>query len=100
MTRWSEGRITLLGDACHATRPYMAMGAAMAMEDAAVLARCLIELGDADPAPAFAAYERLRVPRTRLVQQVSNANTFLKLPSDPSWAFSYDALTDDLRAAA
>ena len=100
MAHWSEGRLVLLGDSCHATRPYMAMGAAMAMEDAAVLARCLIGIGDADPAPAFAAYEHLRIPRTKRVQDVSNQNTFLKLPTDPSWAFCYDAFDEDLRLAA
>ena len=38
---WSDGRIVLLGDACHPVRPYMAAGGAMAIEDAAVLSRCL-----------------------------------------------------------
>jgi 6-hydroxynicotinate 3-monooxygenase len=41
MERWTEGNITLLGDSCHPMTPYMAQGAAMAMEDAAVLSRCL-----------------------------------------------------------
>ncbi len=97
MDRWSDGRIVLLGDSCHATRPYMAMGAAMAMEDAAVLARCLVEIGDNDPTESFAVYEHLRIPRTKRVQEVSNQNTFLKLPSDPSWAFCYDAFEQELR---
>src|SRR5262249_61372600 len=43
---WSKGSLGLLGDACHAMMPYMASGAAMAMEDAAVLARCLVQLTD------------------------------------------------------
>ena len=42
---WSEGRVVLLGDACHPMTPYMAQGAATAMEDAAVLARCLADVG-------------------------------------------------------
>src|SRR5437762_10414038 len=41
LPRWSEGRVVLLGDACHPMTPYMAQGAAAALEDAAVLARCL-----------------------------------------------------------
>ena len=41
---WSGGRIVLLGDACHPLRPYMAAGAAMAIEDAAVLARCIAKI--------------------------------------------------------
>src|SRR5882757_9405239 len=39
LPRWSEGNVTLLGDACHPMTPYMAQGAAMAIEDAAVLSR-------------------------------------------------------------
>ena len=41
LDRWAEGNVTLLGDACHPMTPYMAQGAAMAIEDAAVLSRCL-----------------------------------------------------------
>src|ERR1700743_2527935 len=41
LSRWAEGKITLLGDSCHPMTPYMAQGAAMAIEDAAVLSRCL-----------------------------------------------------------
>jgi salicylate hydroxylase len=62
---WSTPRVTMLGDAVHATLPYMAQGAAMAIEDAAVLARAL-EL----PAPLpeqLQIYERHRAPRTARV---------------------------------
>ena len=41
LPRWSDGRVALLGDACHPMTPYMAQGAATSIEDAAVLARCL-----------------------------------------------------------
>ncbi len=41
LERWADGKVTLLGDACHPMTPYMAQGAAMAIEDAAVLSRCL-----------------------------------------------------------
>ena len=41
LERWADGNVTLLGDACHPMTPYMAQGAAMAIEDAAVLSRCL-----------------------------------------------------------
>ena len=47
LPRWWEGRVALLGDACHPMTPYMAQGAASALEDAAVLTRCL-EGVDAD----------------------------------------------------
>ena len=63
MARWSRGRVTLLGDACHPMQPFLAQGAAMALEDALVLARCLEAHGPAHE-DAFAAYERARRTRT------------------------------------
>lgn len=68
-SRWSTARTTLLGDAVHATLPYMAQGAAMAIEDAAVLARAL-EL----PLPLseqLARYAAHRAPRTARVVRES-----------------------------
>ena len=41
LARWSVGRVTLLGDACHPMLPFMAQGAAQAIEDGATLAACL-----------------------------------------------------------
>ena len=66
--RWSTDRATLLGDAVHPTLPYMAQGANMAIEDAAVLARCL---GSGDSVTdALRRYERNRAPRTsRIVRE-------------------------------
>lgn len=72
MRRWSQGRVTLLGDACHPTLPFMAQGAAMAIEDAAVLAGCLA-LGDTVPA-SLARYEDLRRERTAGIQNGSRRN--------------------------
>ena len=48
LARWSEGRVVLLGDAAHPMTPYMAQGGATAIEDAAVLARCLAEVAGED----------------------------------------------------
>ena len=63
LPKWSEGRATLLGDACHPMLPYMAQGAVMAIEDGYVLARCLkSRLGDV-PA-ALLEYQATRLPRT------------------------------------
>src|SRR5262245_13188438 len=53
LARWSQGRVVLLGDAAHPMTPYMAQGGATAIEDAAVLARCLAESGSADIESAF-----------------------------------------------
>ena len=46
LPRWSVGRVTLLGDACHPMLPFIAQGAAQAMEDGATLADCLRKIGD------------------------------------------------------
>ena len=72
MTRWSRGRVTLLGDACHSTLPDLAQGACMAIEDAYVLARCLHAYGD-DHARAFERYEAARIPRTTRIVEGSAA---------------------------
>jgi len=63
---WVRGRVLLVGDAAHATSPNMAEGAAMALEDALVLAECLRRL-EAIPA-ALAAFEARRRPRTDWVR--------------------------------
>jgi 6-hydroxynicotinate 3-monooxygenase len=91
---WSAGNIVLLGDSCHAMRPYMASGAATAVEDAAVLARLLDSMDDLGA--AFRSFEANRVPRVKKVLEISAANTWLKSPIDPSWLFAYDASTADL----
>ena len=88
---WSGSRVALLGDACHPMRPYMAAGAAMAIEDAAVLARCIAEIGTDDAQEAFAWYEANRMPRVGEVQRISLSNTWLRAPVDPAWFFCYDA---------
>jgi FAD-dependent urate hydroxylase len=63
---WVRGRVALVGDAAHATSPNMAEGAAMALEDALVLAECLGRL-EAVPA-ALSAFEARRRPRTDWVR--------------------------------
>ena len=88
---WSKGRLVLLGDACHAMMPYMASGAGMAMEDAVVLARCLVQAED--HAAAFRLYQTSRISRVTKVQRISAENSFLRHPTDPTWVFGYDAVT-------
>jgi salicylate hydroxylase len=73
MPVWSAGRITLLGDACHATLPFLAQGAAMAMEDGLILARALEQASG--PAAALRSYEQTRRERTRRVVEGSAENT-------------------------
>jgi salicylate hydroxylase len=71
---WSRGRITLLGDACHPTLPFLAQGAVMAIEDGFILARALVAHGE-DVAGAFRAYEAARQERTARVVNGSADNT-------------------------
>jgi salicylate hydroxylase len=54
----AKGKVALLGDAAHAMRPYLAQGAAMAIEDAAVLARCIASMGETEKALQTYAYAR------------------------------------------
>ena len=82
MPRWSDHRATLLGDACHAALPFMAQGAAMAMEDAAVLARCIAQ--DTNVPAALARYESMRQGRTAQVQGWSRRNARVFHLSGPS----------------
>ena len=73
MSRWSQGRTTLLGDACHPMLPFLAQGAAMSIEDGLVLARCLEAYG-LDHTRAFEAYEGARKARTSKAMTGSLAN--------------------------
>jgi len=72
---WSVGRVTLLGDACHPMLPYLAQGAAQAIEDGATLARCLAEAAPSRIQEALAAYEALRRPRTAAIQLGARGNS-------------------------
>jgi salicylate hydroxylase len=65
--RWTNKRVALLGDAAHPVLPYLAQGAALAIEDAVALAASLKTCGG-DPASAFALYQSLRMRRAARVQ--------------------------------
>ena len=67
---WSIGRVALLGDAAHPLLPYLAQGAALAIEDAATLADCIASQTN-DAAGALARYEQLRRPRAERVARHS-----------------------------
>ena len=96
---WKNGRVVLLGDACHPMMPYMAQGAAMAMEDAAVLARCLEGATSSDLPDCFARYEATRKPRTSEVQLTSRRNEWMSRRTDPDWVYAYDAWSEPLAPA-
>lgn len=107
-SNWSTRRTTLLGDAVHATLPYMAQGAAMAIEDAAVLARA-IDL-EVPLEQALKIYQQHRVPRTTRVvdestemaelYQITDAEAMRQAFAERNiarsrneWLYPYDPLT-------
>jgi salicylate hydroxylase len=109
--KWSSQRVTMLGDAVHATLPYLAQGAAMAIEDGAVLARALDQEGSLPE--ALSLYERNRVDRTsRIVRESSDNAVLFHLPSTEdlreafaaremgkernNWLYNYDPLSVEL----
>lgn len=78
---WTQGRIALTGDAAHAMTPHAAQGGAMAIEDAAVLAKCLA--GDMSVESALARYSALRRARTARVSALSDQNRRIYQLSGP-----------------
>ncbi|WP_233233456.1 FAD-dependent monooxygenase [Bordetella sp. LUAb4] len=94
MATWSQGRISLLGDAAHPMLPFLSQGAAMAIEDGYVLAQSLAAHGD-DVAAALRDYEAERLARTARVQLESRErgltyhlpNAFAQYKRDLVYAF-------------
>jgi len=70
--KWSTDRVTILGDAAHSTLPYLAQGAAMAIEDGAILARALLQSSNIPG--GLELYQRNRYERTKRVVETSNMN--------------------------
>lgn len=91
LPRWGEGRVVLLGDACHPMTPYMAQGAATAVEDAAVLSRCLDGVESDGVEEALRRYELSRKDRTSRIQLTSRLNTWMRQQTDADWVYEYDA---------
>ena len=111
ISNWSTRRATMLGDAVHATLPYLAQGAAMAIEDGAVLTRALDMAGST--AEALQLYQRNRIERTSKIVKGSTANRDLFHMRDQqklrrafanrdegaarnAWLYSYNPLTVEL----
>lgn len=101
LPHWSEGSITLLGDACHPMMPFMAQGAGMAIEDGVVLARALAAVtSPQDVAAALRQYEALRMDRTSRIQIGSRGNNWLRDGGNADWVYGYDAWKVALDAPA
>jgi salicylate hydroxylase len=84
LPRWSDGPVTILGDAAHPMLPYLAQGACMAVEDGYALARLLAAPGAAaDIAGAFRTYEAIRLPRASRVQLGARARAPVNHVSTP-----------------
>jgi salicylate hydroxylase len=81
---WTEGRITLMGDAAHPMVPFLAQGACQGIEDAWTLAAVLAQRGEKDIPGALVEYEQRRRPRTTRVQAGARAMVKLVHESDPS----------------
>ena len=108
ISTWVHGRATLLGDAAHPTLPFLAQGAAMAIEDGAVLARALE--GSDSVADGLQVYQRARMERTAKVVTESTAQAGIYQIADEAemkrmfeqknlakerslWLYNYDPLT-------
>ncbi len=94
LDNWHGRGMVLIGDAAHPMTPYMAQGAAMAMEDGIILARAL--QADPDMARALDMFETTRKARAAQVQAISQANTWMHRETDPTWCYGYDPWTAPL----
>jgi salicylate hydroxylase len=83
LERWTRGRVALLGDAAHPMLPYMAQGAGQSIEDAAVLAHCLMAAAGDELPGALEAYATRRYERTAAVQAASREAGQLVRLTDP-----------------
>jgi salicylate hydroxylase len=81
-SRWGDGPITLLGDAAHPMLPFLAQGAALAIEDAAVLA-AQVAAHPNDPARALRIYEAKRQARSSRMQRTARRTGTLYHYSGP-----------------
>ena len=105
LTRWSDGSLTLLGDAAHPMLPHLGQGVNQALEDAVALATLLGACSDPAGVPrALALYEELRRGRTARVQLGSRRNGAGYDRSggaltDRQWIYEYDAWAEAVAIA-
>jgi salicylate hydroxylase len=105
LARWSDGRLTLLGDAAHPMLPHLGQGVNQALEDAVALATLLGACFDPAGIPrALALYEQLRRERTARVQLGSRRNgagydNSGGALTDRRWIYEYDAQAEAVAIA-
>ncbi|TFK32640.1 hypothetical protein BDQ12DRAFT_692251 [Crucibulum laeve] len=97
-----SGRLILIGDACHPLLPYRAQGAAMGIEDAAVLGELFSRISSIHELPVLAsAFQKLRSPRCEQAQQASRANQHIfHLPDGPMQLARDDRLKESFISEA
>jgi salicylate hydroxylase len=89
---WAQGRMVLLGDACHPMMPFMAQGAGMSIEDAVVLAREIDAFGNLEEIDsAFAGFQNARLERASKIQIGSRGNEWMRAGGNADWVYGYNA---------
>lgn len=108
LASWRQGRIVMLGDAAHPILPFLGLGAALAIEDGVVLARCLEQFGDVEE--ACGAYQQTRCDRVNSVRNQTirqgeiiqagetSCAAMQRSPSQDARLFDYDATRIPLHA--
>ena len=91
MPSWGMNGVVLVGDACHPMMPYMAQGAASAIEDAVILARCLAQVSRDEMPKALAVYAANRQEHTARMLLSNRENTWLHFKTDTDWVYNFDA---------
>ncbi len=94
LEHWYGDGMVLIGDAAHPMTPYMAQGAAMAIEDGIMLARALDS--ETETEAALSVFQSARKMRAAQTQAISHANTWMREATDPAWCYDYDPWTAPL----
>ncbi len=90
LSKWHQGKICLIGDAAHATSPHIGQGASLALEDTAVLAKCI--RNEADLTTAFEKFQQIRQPRVEKLIKTARKIGNSKSKPNPVATFFRDLL--------